>query len=66
MKTNATMLYGHIETFEHRVDHSSPARTAGQERRVFKLHPARLSPRGNGIVHLPGPTGVDDLRTIAR
>jgi aminodeoxyfutalosine synthase len=66
MKTNTTMLYGHIETFEHRVDHLLRLRalqdeTGGQQAFI----PLAFHPDGNGMKNLPAPTAVDDLRTIA-
>ncbi len=46
LKTNATMLYGHIERLDERVDHMrAPARAAGRDPRLPGLHPARLPPR---------------------
>jgi aminodeoxyfutalosine synthase len=66
MKTNATMLYGHIETFEHRVDHILRLREQQDKSGGFQAFiPLAFHPDGNGMRHLPGPTGVDDLRTIA-
>jgi aminodeoxyfutalosine synthase len=66
MKTNATMLYGHIETFEHRVDHILRLRDQQDKSGGFQAFiPLAFHPDGNGMRHLPGPTGVDDLRTIA-
>ena len=66
MKTNATMLYGHIETFEHRVDHLLRLREQQDVSGGFQAFiPLAFHPDGNGMRHLPGPTGVDDLRTIA-
>jgi aminodeoxyfutalosine synthase len=71
MSTNATMLYGHIETYAHRVDHllrlralqdESAARGAG---RLQAFIPLAFHPDGNGMRMLPGTTGVDDLRTLA-
>ncbi len=72
LATNATMLYGHIETFEHRVDHMLRLR-ALQDESIKTAAPARLQafiplafhPDGNGMKNLPAPTGVDDLRTLA-
>jgi aminodeoxyfutalosine synthase len=72
LATNATMLYGHIETFEHRVDHLLRLR-ALQDEALASDAPARLQafiplafhPDGNGMKNLPAPTGVDDLRTLA-
>ncbi|HEX9295988.1 MAG TPA: aminofutalosine synthase MqnE [Polyangiaceae bacterium] len=66
MKTNSTMLYGHIETFEHRVDHLLRLREQQDKSGGFQAFiPLAFHPDGNGMRNLPGPTGVDDLRTIA-
>ena len=66
MKTNVTMLYGHIETFEHRVDHLVRVREQQDQSGGFQAFiPLAFHPDGNGMKNLPGPTGVDDLRTIA-
>jgi aminodeoxyfutalosine synthase len=66
MKTNTTMLYGHIETFEHRVDHLLRVREQQDRSGGFQaIIPLAFHPDGNGMKNLPGPTGVDDLRTIA-
>ncbi len=44
LKTNVTMLYGHIETMEERVDHMlRVARAAGRDRRLPGVHPAGVS-----------------------
>ncbi len=66
MKTNATMLYGHIETFEHRVDHL--LRLRGLQDQTGGLQafiPLAFHPDGNGMKNLPAPTAVDALRTVA-
>ncbi len=66
MKTNTTMLYGHIETFEHRVDHILRVRALQDETGGFQAFiPLAFHPDGNGMKNLPAPTAVDDLRTIA-
>jgi aminodeoxyfutalosine synthase len=66
MKTNVTMLYGHIETFEHRVDHLLRVREQQDKSGGFQAFiPLAFHPEGNSMQNLPGPTGVDDLRTIA-
>jgi aminodeoxyfutalosine synthase len=66
MKTNVTMLYGHIETFEHRVDHLLRVREQQDKTGGFQAFiPLAFHPEGNSMRNLPGPTGVDDLRTIA-
>ncbi len=66
MRTNATMLYGHIETFEHRVDHLLRLRALQDETGGLQAFiPLAFHPDGNGMRSLPAPTAVDDLRTIA-
>lgn len=71
MMTNSTMLYGHIETFAHRVDHLLKLRALQDESRargkgmLQAFIPLAFHPDGNGMRELPGPTGVDDLRTLA-
>jgi aminodeoxyfutalosine synthase len=66
IRTNSTMLYGHIETFEHRVDHLLRLRALQDETEGMQAFiPLAFHPDGNGMKNLPAPTGVDDLRTIA-
>ncbi len=71
LMTNATMLYGHIETFAHRVDHLLRLRELQDESlklgkgRLQAFIPLAFHPDGNGMQKLPGTTGVDDLRTLA-
>jgi aminodeoxyfutalosine synthase len=66
MRTNATMLYGHVETFEHRIDHLLRLRSLQDETRGLQAFiPLAFHPDGNGMKNLPAPTAVDDLRTIA-
>ncbi len=64
--TNTTMLYGHIETFAHRVDHMLRVRALQDETKGFQAFiPLAFHPDGNGMKNLPAPTAVDDLRTVA-
>jgi aminodeoxyfutalosine synthase len=70
MRTNATMLYGHIETFEHRVDHLLRLRALQDEGDEpggpFQAFiPLAFHPDGNGMRNLPAPTAIDALRTVA-
>ncbi|MGO9834558.1 MAG: aminofutalosine synthase MqnE [Polyangiaceae bacterium] len=66
MKTNCTMLYGHIETFEHRVDHLMRLRGLQDETGGLQAFiPLAFHPDGNGMRNLPAPTAVDALRTVA-
>ncbi len=66
MKTNVTMLYGHIETFEHRVDHLIRIRETQDQSGGFQCFiPLAFHNENNSLHKLPEPTAVDDLRTIA-
>jgi aminodeoxyfutalosine synthase len=66
MPSNATMLYGHIETFEHRVDHLLRLRALQDETHGLQAFvPLAFHPDGNGMKNLPAPTAIDALRTVA-
>ena len=66
LRSNATMLYGHVETFEHRVDHLLRLRELQDETKGFQAFiPLAFHPDGNGMKNLPAPTAMDDLRTVA-
>ncbi|MGH7297862.1 MAG: aminofutalosine synthase MqnE [Polyangiaceae bacterium] len=66
IRTNATMLYGHIETFEHRVDHLLRLRALQDETEGLQAFiPLAFHPDGNGMKNLPAPTAMDALRTVA-
>ena len=43
----------------------APARNAGQDARLRDVHSARISSGEYGLAHLPKPTGMDALKTIA-
>lgn len=64
--SNATMLYGHIETYEERVSHLLTLREAQDETGGFLCFiPLAFHPRNTKLSHLNGPTGVDDLKNLA-
>src|ERR1044072_5648351 len=66
LKTNATMLYGHIESTEDRVDHLVRLREQQDKSGGFQCFiPLAFYPPGTLLSHVPGPTGVDSLKTIA-
>jgi aminodeoxyfutalosine synthase len=66
LRSNCTMLYGHIETDEDRVDHLLRLRALQDETGGFQtLIPLAFHPDNNALMRLPGPTGVEDLRTYA-
>jgi len=66
MRTNVTMLYGHIETSEERVDHMIRARDLQDETGGFQAFiPLAFHPDNNQMRKLPPPTATDTLRTHA-
>lgn len=66
MRSNATMLYGHVETNEERVDHLLRLRELQDKTHGFQTFiPLAFHPANTPLSHLPGPTGLDDLKTIA-
>jgi len=66
IKSNCTMLYGHIETYEERLQHLIALREAQDETRGFLCFiPLSFHPKNTKLSYLPGPTGVEDLKTMA-
>ena len=66
LKTNATMLYGHIETIEERVEHFDALRRAQDETGGFLAFiPLAFHPKNTGMAEHASTTGIDDLKNIA-
>lgn len=67
LKTNSTMLYGHIERLDERVDHMRRLRALQDETHGFQVFiPLAFHPEHNMIGKaFPKPTGYDALRTLA-
>jgi len=66
LRSNATLLYGHVETLEERVEHLCRLRALQDETGGFMCFiPLAFHPENTELSHLPGPTGFDDLLTIA-
>jgi aminodeoxyfutalosine synthase len=66
LHTNATMLYGHIETLEERVVHMMKLREAQDETNGFLTFiPLAFSSKGTKLSHIPSTTGYLDLKAIA-
>ncbi len=66
MRSNATMLFGSIETLEERVDHMLRLRELQDETGGFQTFiPLRFHNEGNRLRKLRSPTDVDTLRTMA-
>jgi aminodeoxyfutalosine synthase len=65
-RTNATMLYGHIENDEDRVDHLLKLRALQDETGGFQTFiPLAFHPENTPLDHLPVTTGLTDIRQIA-
>jgi aminodeoxyfutalosine synthase len=65
-RSNATMLYGHIETFAHRVDHLDRLRQLQDKTKGFQTFiPLKFRNKDNEMSHLPESTIVEDLRNYA-
>jgi aminodeoxyfutalosine synthase len=66
LKTNATMLYGHLETLEERVDHLLKLRAAQDETGGFLTFiPLAFHPQNTDLPELSETTGFDDLKNLA-
>jgi aminodeoxyfutalosine synthase len=66
LRSNATMLYGHVETLDERIEHLCRLRALQDETGGFMCFiPLAFHPENTELSHLPGPTGFDDLMTIA-
>jgi aminodeoxyfutalosine synthase len=66
LRSNATMLYGHIEQPYHRVDHLLRLRELQDETGGFQTFiPLAFHPDNTKLSHIAKPSGLVDLRVIA-
>jgi aminodeoxyfutalosine synthase len=66
LRSNATMLYGHVENEEDRVDHMLRLRALQDETGGFQTFiPLAFHPANTALEHLPVTTGLEDIRQIA-
>lgn len=66
LRSNATMLYGHIETYKERVEHLTALRDAQDETGGFLTFiPLAFHPRNTDLETLSPTTGFEDLKNIA-
>ena len=69
--SNATMLFGHVEGIEQRIRHLLALRDeqdrslSGRAGRFNCMVPLPFLPAGSELSHLPGPSGVEQLKTLA-
>ena len=66
MKSNATMLYGHIEKYKHRIDHLEKLRQLQDETGGFQTFiPLKFRNENNQMSHIPETSVIEDLRNYA-
>jgi aminodeoxyfutalosine synthase len=66
MKSNATMLYGHIESYAHRVDHMSRLRELQDRTGGFNTFiPLKFRNFDNDMSHISETTLIEDLKNYA-
>ncbi len=66
MRSNATMLYGHIEKFWHRIDHMDRLRTLQDKTGGFQTFiPLKFRNKDNQMSDVPESTVIEDLRNYA-
>lgn len=66
MHSNATMLYGHIETYHDRIDHMNRLRLLQDKTGGFNCFiPLKFRNSGNDMSHIPESSVVEDMRLYA-
>jgi aminodeoxyfutalosine synthase len=66
MRSNATMLYGHIEQYRHRIDHLDQLRTLQDKTGGFQTFiPLKFRNQDNQMSHIPEQSVIEDLRNYA-
>jgi aminodeoxyfutalosine synthase len=66
LRSNATMLYGHVENDEDRVDHLLKLRALQDETHGFQTFiPLAFHPDNTPLQHLHKTTGMDDIKNLA-
>jgi len=66
MPSNATIIYGHIEKYEHRIDHMNRLRELQDETKGFNTFiPLKFRNHGNQMSHIEESTVIEDLKMYA-
>ncbi len=66
MHSNATMLYGHVENYRHRIDHMRRLRELQDVTKGFNTFiPLKFRNHDNEMSHIPETTLIDDMKTYA-
>ena len=67
MHSNATMLYGHIEKYEHRIDHMRKLRDLQDKTKGFNTFiPLKFRNANNDMSHVKELTTIEDMRLYAK
>jgi aminodeoxyfutalosine synthase len=66
MHSNATMLYGHIENYAHRIDHMDRLRSLQDETGGFNTFiPLKFRNKGNDMSEVPESSVIEDMKLYA-
>jgi aminodeoxyfutalosine synthase len=66
MHSNATMLYGHLENYQHRIDHMQRLRNLQDETKGFNTFiPLKFRNHDNELSHIPEVSAIEDMKTYA-
>jgi aminodeoxyfutalosine synthase len=66
MPSNATMLYGHLEKYHHRIDHMNRLRNLQDDSGGFNTFiPLKFRNKDNQMSHIPEVSVTEDLRNYA-
>jgi len=66
MHSNATMLYGHLEKYQHRIDHMERLRQLQDKTKGFNTFiPLKFRNHDNEMSHLPEVTAIEDMKVYA-
>ncbi len=66
LRSNATILYGHLETFAHRIDHMNRLRELQDKTGGFQTFiPLKFRNKNNEMAHVPEVSVIEDLRNYA-
>lgn len=66
MRSNATILYGHIENYHHRIDHLDRLRTLQDTTGGFQTFiPLKFRNQDNAMSHIPEVSIIEDMRMYA-
>ena len=66
MHSNATMLYGHIEQYHHRIDHMERLRSLQDKTKGFNTFiPLKFRNKGNEMSNIPESGIIEDLKLYA-